>query len=191
MDWETQVAKWVYEKKVWRSNETALAAAVTAVPTTTAGITFWNGEPEGGKSLLFLAVYAIQGGTPGEINSWGMVHQLSDLATGTVDPSPGAILDTSDVVVSYKGNAGKYGGAVVVDIGETVLNDRWAPIGNSTNTVVISLTGTQTFFPLSPVIEAPPGAMYSLMGISAAVDVTLRMGAVWVELEQAELDALS
>ena len=55
MDWETQVLKWVNEGKVWRANETALAAVVTAVPTTTAGITFWNGQPRGGKYYLHLA----------------------------------------------------------------------------------------------------------------------------------------
>ncbi len=190
MDWKTQIAAWVAQGRVWRANETTLAAVVTAVPTTTAGISFFNGELEGGKSYLLLAAYAIQGGTPAALSSWGLVHQLSHLATGTVEPAAGALLVTSTVVAGLRGNQGVYGGAAVIDIGETVLDDRWAPIGNSEDTVVISLTGSQLYIPLMPPIEVPPGALYSLMGVGAAVDITLRMGAVWAELEQAELDAL-
>ena len=189
MDFDAHVARWTNEGKVWRVNETSLAAVVTAVPTTTAGISFWNGNLKGGKVIVALAVYAIQGGTPAALNSWGVVHQLSDLAQGTADPLPGAVLTPDVVVVNMKGNAGKYGGGLVIDIGETVLDDRWAPIGDSVNTVVISLTGTQIYTPLFPVIEIPPGAMYSLMGVGSATDVTLRIGIVFVELAVEEYEA--
>jgi len=191
MDWKTQVAAWVAQGKVWKANETTLAAVVTAVPTTTAGISLWNGdEAKLNRSYLVLAVYAIQGGTPAALSSWGLVHQLSDLATGTTQPAAGALLDTSTVVVGVRGSQGVYGGAAVIDIGETVLDDRWAPIGDSADTVVISLTGSQVYVPLYPPVEIPPGALYSLMGVGAAVDITLRKGIVWAELEQDELDAL-
>ena len=190
MDWDTQVARWINESKVWTVIESSLAAVVTAVPTVTAGISLFNGNPEGGKSFLVLALMAIQGGTPATLNSWGIVHNLSSLATGTAEPGAGALLDTDDVVINLKGGSGKYGGAAVVDIGETVINDRWTPIGDSVNTVVISLTGTQIHKTLKPVVEVPPNGLYSLMGVGSTNDLTVRKGFIWAELEQEELDNL-
>ncbi len=192
MDWNMQIARWVHEGKVWRVNATDLDPAVTAVPTVAGGTSLYNGEREGrkGKSYLLLAVYGIQGGSPGALSSWGLVDVLSSLAQGTTEPAAGALLDTDDVVKNLQGGVGKYGGAAVIDIAETVIDDRWAPIGNSIDTVVISLTGSQIYKALDVPVEIPPKAMYTLQGVASATDVTVRHGFVWVELTQAELDAI-
>ena len=185
MDWETRVAKWVNEGKVWRANETTLAASPIAVPTTTAPWALYNGEPKGGKAYVILGSYGIQGGTPAALNSWGLVDQVSDLATGTTEPA--ADLVTSAVAVNRKGNQGIYGGAAVISLALTVLDDRWAPVGGSTNTVVVSLTGTQLYVSLAPPVILPPGSIYSLASVASAVAVTVRLGNVWAEIEPAEL----
>ncbi len=188
MDWDTRVMKWVNEGKVWRADETTLRSSVLAVPTTTAGISLQNGEPTNGKHYVVLAIYGIQGGTPAALTSWGIVHQLSDLAVGTADVT--AELDTAVTVVNLKGNGGIYGGAARMDIDLVVLDDRWAPIGYSTNTAVISLTGSQIYEPLNPVQIIPPAAVHSLEAVASAVDATVRLGWVWAEIEPEELDSL-
>ncbi len=189
MDLLTRVMKWTSEGKVWRADETTLRASVTAVPTTTAGISIWNGEPNiGGKAYVFLVVYGIQGGTPAALNSWGIVHQVSDLAAGTTQPT--ADLASSTIVVGMGGNKGIYKGAAVFDVDLSVVDDRWAPIGYSTNTSIISLTGTQIYVPLMVPVIVPPGAVYSLEATAAAIDVLTRLGWIWAEVEQEELDGL-
>ena len=185
MDWKTRVAKWVHEGKVWRADATATAAGVKAVPTTTAAWMFYNGEPKGGDVYVMLATFGIQTVAGAALSSWGIVNQVSDLATGTTAPT--ADLVTSLVCVNMKGNQGVYGGSAVISLADTVVDDRWAPIGNSTNTAVQSLSGTQIYVPLWPPVLVPPGSIYSLTSIVASTDEDIRLGNVWAEVDPAEL----
>ena len=188
MDWDTRVMKWVNNKQVWRANETTLTAPLLVTPSTTAGTSLQNGEPTDGLYYVILAVFAQQGGTPSALNQFGIHYQISDLAIGTSGIA--ADLATEDVVVNLRGNAGRYGGAAVIENALTVLNDRWSPIGYSVNTRVDSLPGSQIYVPLSPVHMLPPGAVHSLEGVAAAVDATVKLGWVWAEVTPQELDSL-
>lgn len=188
MDWDTRVMKWVSNKQVWRANETSLRAPLLVTPTTVAGVSLQNGEPTNGLHYVILAIYAQQGGTPAALNSFGVHYQISDLAVGTAGLT--ADLATQDVVVGMLGNSGRYGGAAVIEVDAVVLDDRWAPIGYSVNTAVISLSGSQLYVPLDPVHILPPGAVHSLDGVASAVDATVKLGWVWAEVDPAELDSL-
>lgn len=188
MDWETRVMKWVNNKQVWRANETTLRTPLLVTPSTTAGVSLQNGEPTDGLHYVMLAIYAQQGGTPAALNSFGVHYQISDLAVGTAGIT--ADLATEDVVVNLQGNAGRYGGAAVIEVDLVVLNDRWSPIGYSVNTAVISLSGSQIYIPLDPIHILPPGAVHSLEGVASATDATVKLGWVWAEVTPEELDSL-
>ncbi len=188
MDLKTRIAKWVHNGQVWHARETTATALVIAVPTggtTTAAWALYNGEADAGKSYVVLAAFGIQHAAAAPLNSFGLVYQVSDLATTTAEPA--ADLVTLTVVQNMKGNAGTYGGAAVISLALTVQNDRWAPIGQSVNPILASLPGLQIYEDHVPPVVLPPGAIYSLEGVAAAVGVTARLGCVWAEVEASEL----
>ncbi len=185
MDWDTQVAKWTHEGKVWRANETALQAAVLAVPTTTAAWALYNGEPKGGKWYIVLASYAIQGANGATLSQWGLVHQVSDRAQGTAEPTDDLV--TAAVVVNQKGNQGVYNGAAVISLALAVLDDRWSPIGPTAAIVVASLSGSQLYVPHTPPSMIPPGSIHSLEMVASHTAITGRMGDLWAEVTEEEL----
>ncbi len=188
MDWKTRVTKWVHEGRVWRANESSGTAFVTAVPTTLAAWALFNGEPTEGKYYVVLSAYAIATLMPGALTQWGMVHQISNLATGTATPA--ADLVTSTVCVNLKGNEGVYGGRAIISLALAVLNDRWATIGANRNSVVNSLEGQQVYEAHTPPIILPPGSIYSLEGVASATGVQGSLGNVWAEVDAKEIREL-
>ena len=188
MDWEILQGHWVHEGKVWKALETNFTAMATAVPTTTAAFSLYNGEPAGGSWYVILAAYGIQGGTPGNRVQWGIVSQVSSLATGTAEPT--ADLDTVDVMAPLVGSGGKYGGAAVIDLGLTVVDDRWAPIGYSIDSARSGTAGTQIYTPIEPAVQLPPGSIYSLEAVASGSDSTVKLGCMWAEVDHDVLDEL-
>lgn len=185
MDWKTRVAKWVHEERVWRANESTGTASLTATPTTTAAWAIWNGEPTEGKYFVMLAAYAHVDSLPAALTQWGLHHQVSKLAIGTA--APAADLVTSTVVVNQKGNSGVYGGRAVISLALAVINDRWSPVGENSNSVVNSLEGQQVYQPLRPAVMLPPGGLYSLHSVASATTVDTVLGNVWAEVDAEEI----
>ncbi len=175
-----EYAELVNEGCVWTAEQATLVACAIAVPTTTAGISLYNNEPEGGKSYVILDIFGIQGGAPAALNSWGILHCIHADKPATL---PTADLATATYVKGMKPRQGSYGGAAILDLACSVTDDLWRPAGNSINTVVISLTGTQIYVLIDGKVVIPPGGMYSLRGIASAVDVTVRLGYTWAEVQ--------
>lgn len=96
-------------------------AALTAVPTTTAGHSLWNGEAQGGKS------YAI--------DSFGCVEIVTDATQQNslalfAMANKGLIAAPTDAALSVGSMSGKnYGGFAKTVAGATVVNDVWTPHG--------------------------------------------------------------
>jgi hypothetical protein len=102
----------------------AATAALTAVPTTTAGHSLWNGEPDNGKC------YAI--------DSFGAVEIVTDATQQNSIAlfalvNKGKIAAPTDAGLVYGSMSGRvYGGAAKTIAGATVVNDIWTPHGPST-----------------------------------------------------------
>jgi hypothetical protein len=108
----------------WQINSTTGQAALTALPTTVAGLTIYNGEPANGKC------YAI--------DSFGSAEEVIDATqtdnTGlfacinkrvSTAPSGGTVESTW---ISLSGKSA-YGGSAVARRGGTIVNDGWTPHG--------------------------------------------------------------
>jgi hypothetical protein len=99
---------------------------LTALPTTVAGLTIYNGEAAGGPSYIIDSVFAIEG-----VLDATQQNQLAIL--GMVNKTPAAIpTDTLAAVIrNLSGKAGVYPGAAKVAAGATVVDEGWMPLGNS------------------------------------------------------------
>lgn len=166
---------------VWTCGAATATAAVTNLPTTTAVISLYNNEPEGGKSYVVLAVFGFNAANAAALDGWAIVHCVND-AMPTTRP-------TADIAVAsikgLKARQGAYGGNAIVDLAATVTDDLWKPVSTSVNTAVNSATGTALYITnqqaILPVL--PPGGMYSLASTATSTSLTTRLGFVWAEIK--------
>ena len=168
------------EGKIWTAGEATAVAAVVALPTTTAGISLYNNEAEGGLSYVLIAAIATQVANAAAQASWHLAQCVGVLKPTT---RPTADIAAASIKSFGKSPSGAYGGNAIVDLGATVVDDLWKPIGPSVNTAVVSLSGTAVWVPLNGGVVIGPGGTYSLKGIASAVDITLRIGFVWAEVQ--------
>lgn len=161
----------------WQVIEATETAGVVALPTTTAGITLYNNYPDGGLSLVLISVFGFQLVNGAALNSWGLAHCIHAAKPGT--------LPTADITAfkNLKARQGAYGGSAIVDLGATVVDDEWAPIGGSVGTSVVSLPGTQIDVPMYGMVILPPGGEYSLEAIVSSVDLDIKLGMRWAEVQ--------
>lgn len=169
----------INEGVCWQAGAATATAAVTTMPTTTAVITLYNNESEGGKSFVLLSVFGIQEANGAALSSWGIAH--------CVHKDKPATLPTADIAVAsikgLKARQGSYGGNAIIDLAATVVDDLWKPIGPFAGTTVVSLSGTQIDVPLNGLVILPPGGEYSLASIASATSVTTRLGFRWAEVQ--------
>lgn len=173
------LATLVKEGVVWSAGEAAATAGVVALPTTTAGITLYNNEPQGGKHYILVAVFATQVANAAAQASWHLahcIHRLTPTTRPTADIAAASITNMLTPAPTYGGNA-------IIDLGATVVDDLWKNIGPSVNTAVVSLSGTAIYVPLYGTVVMGPGGEYSLESIVSAVDITTRMGFTWAEVQ--------
>lgn len=173
------LASLINEGVCWQAGAATAVAAVTTMPTTTAQITLYNNEPDGGKSYILLAVYGIQEANGAALSSWGIAHCVNAAKPATVPTAD--IASTS--FKNLKARAGAYGGNAIVDLAATVVDDLWKPVGPFAGTTVVSLSGTQIDVPLNGLVILPPGGEYSLASVASATSVTVRLGFRWAEVQ--------
>lgn len=169
----------VNEGVCWAAGEATAVAAAIALPTTTAQVTLYNNESEGGKSYIVLSVFGIQVADGAALNSWGIAHCIHIAKPGTLPSAD--IASTS--FKNLKARAGAYGGNAIIDLAATVVDDLWKPVGPSVGTTVVSLPGTQLDVPLNGLVILPPGGEYSLVAVASATGITTRLGFRWAEVQ--------
>lgn len=141
----------------------AAVALVTAVPTTTAGLSLWNGEPANGKSYV--------------IDSCGVMDVAVD-ATQTDQTAIVAMMNKTPVtaptdaaltIVSLNGRSAYGGKARTLSLG-SVTNDGWIPLGNSVAgaAAVAGSAWKVTDISVRGLYIVPPGGMFSIAGIKVA-----------------------
>lgn len=144
-------------------------AALTALPTTVAGISLQNGDPATGRC------YSID-----EFGSWEAVVDATQTdataifammtARGSAAPSAGTLLTSSTSVKSLSGRAA-YGGAAIVRAGATVINDGWFPHSTEGAQMAAAAAGANwkvNAIRCKGLYLVPPGGAFNVQAVKAA-----------------------
>lgn len=157
--------------ETYRCCATAAVASVVAVPTTTAQVTLWNGEPDGGKVYVLESAYtvAVAGAVAGSINIVGCVNV-------------GKKANPAGTLLTIRGTAGQqYLGRGVVALARTIVNDGWFPLMQG-QAHAASAIGAGAFADLRGQVVLPPGHTFSISVVTNAVGITVRSGLRWQEV---------
>lgn len=151
---------------------TAAVAGLVVRPTTTAAITFWNGESPGGKTLVmdrFFTHNLVSTTAQTFFGIWYCVHK--DMVRPTNDIT--TLRGTGDGV-------GPNANVVVVDVAATVIDDGWFPCGVAGEAEEVGvLPGSIAEWEVKERLTVPPGAGLSLQVVAGVVGDTFTTGAAW------------
>lgn len=140
-------------------------AALTAIPTTAAMISIFNGESLAG--IVPAASYAIDSVFTVEIvtdavqqdytSVWAMLNKASTVFTPVVDTLSASLRNLS-------GKGGAYGGAARIGVGAVVVDDGWLPLGNPSSfaTAFAGALWRVTDIPVKGLYHVRPGAQFNL-----------------------------
>ena len=151
--------------------QTTATAALVVRPSTTAGITIWNAENLGGKTLVMdrLFTFNLVTHTAQSFASlWYCVHLEMTKPTAEI------------VTLRGTGDGRTPDMSVVVDAGATVLDDGWFPVGipSEAEEVGVLPGGCISWDCLGRLI-VPPRHGISLNVVSGVVQDTFTSGASW------------
>ena len=157
----------------WSSMAVAAVAALVVRPSTTAAFEIWNGNAQGGKSLVIDDIFTfnlVSSAIQGTFSVWAQVNVIK------AAPAAGAN-------VTINGNTGKpYGGAVVCGLSTTVLANGWRPYGTSPAFGLGTATpGGCVVAPINGKLIVPPGCSLSLHTVAQTTAWTFQNGASWFE----------
>ena len=160
----------------WAAMAVLAVAGAVARPTTTAAFEVWNGNSQGGASLIIdrLFSHELVTSTTGLGGGAGIYAQVTTVKAA---PSAGA-----NVIV--RGNSGKaYGGSVVCGLGTTVIDSGWFPWGptvkkESAGAVV---PGGILWVDVGGRLIVPPGCSLCIHVVSGYAGDTFTSGAGWYE----------
>lgn len=147
-------------------------APVTALPTTTAQMTLWNGEQENGKIYVLDSVGVFVTVSAAAATAVGLCA-LMNIGKKTAPTS----------ALTPRGLAGQaYRGTGIVAVGATVTNDVWITMGSS-NVGPTSQIGQTLDWSLNGQYVVPPGHMFSLSAIAnTGTTITCRCFMRWHEV---------
>lgn len=150
----------------WQINATTGQAALTALPTTVAGLTLTNNEKANGKSYAidsFGSAEEVVDASQTDVTAlFAMINKLASVA-----PSGGSV-ETTWISLSGRSN---YGGSGAVKRGATVANDGWTPHNTSGAQMAAAAAGAN--FKVNEALVrgmylVPPGGSFSVQAVKAA-----------------------
>ncbi len=156
----------------------AVATIATAVPTTTAAHTLWNGEAAGGKSYVLESVTWLSITSAAAASGFGLVGCLNVLPL-TAQPSTA---DTLTKVTSMNGKV--YGGRAKSSKTVTVVDDGWWPLPITTTFTLGTGTVSGSLIMHAPIdggVIIPPGCVFGASALSVGTTATGNMFFVWRE----------
>jgi hypothetical protein len=140
----------------------AAVSALQAIPTVTAPVTFWNGEPAGGKSYIIDSINCTCTTTVGAATMLSMVGMIP-IATSATAPA------TADTVVANSTTGRAYAGKGVMSHTVTVVDNGWFSIGGTNNAAALTATvGLQIEVAVYGAIILAPGYLLALAPLAAA-----------------------
>lgn len=160
--------------KAWTAI-TALRTPLNAVPTTTAPLSIWNGEAQGGLCYVIDSIFLFNGVTQALASSFSLQVMMN---VGAVAQPGGG------VAITPKGTTGlAYAGTGVVQAGATVTNDVWFPFGTALVDVNSADTNIVLDVPVNGLYVVPPGGCFSVAALvaTAPVATSMQVGIRWRE----------
>ena len=162
---------------------TTAVAAVVALPTTAVNCAFYNTDPDGGRSIIVDAIFALNiayGGT--NLGQCGMIYVLGQtriaVATmadaGLIPQKANGLGPTTDTCIRMSIAAETLDAVTGVEVG-------WMPIGNGARTGVVTTPGMVLWEEVDGRIILPPGRFMGLHVMASEVDPTFVMGMMWHE----------
>lgn len=148
-------------------------APVVALPTTTAQVSLWNGEPANGKSYIIDSVFLTGVVSAAAATGMGLVAMINKSAK---------TLPSGSVLTPFGLAGHNYQGRGSVVLAATVTDDGWHPLGNS---VVgpASQIGLNADIPVKGLYVIPPGGLFSIAALAnTASTVTTKIGIRWHEV---------
>lgn len=159
----------------------ASAAACLATgtrPTTAALGTLWNGEDGGGKCYVISRVFAQQVGSDETSRNRFGIYVCNH---GTLAGATAPVADIT-AIRSLRGDSG-YSGNARFDVGATVVDEGWFPIGNSETAEERQTTGgSQISIPVKGMYVVQPQHAFSIHCTSNDTNITVRVGVTWFEV---------
>ncbi len=158
---------------------TTATASVVALPTTTAGIAFFNGASDGGKSAIIDAIYAVLIVGHATLGQHGLIYVVGQTRVAaiasvfTVRKNNGYGAGASNVMVAATG------GAVLDAVTGVAVG--WTPAGPTVNSSVVSLPGAVLWADIDGKIIVPPGRQFGINVMSSNTENTWNIGCIWHE----------
>lgn len=178
-------AQLVAEGRVWRVQDAAAVASVVALPTTTSLLTLANNEGDDGLWYVVLAAYGHNAANAAAIDSFGLVGCISQIpaTTGGVNPTPVQDIAKTSIKSMLGVRGGGYNGRAVIDGGNTITDDLWFPLGQSSgSTGVASAAGASVFNWLHGLVILPPKAQLATATVATSTSNTVIKGLIWAEV---------
>jgi hypothetical protein len=156
---------------------TAAVAAVTAIPTTTASATLWNGEQPGGKVYIIDAINVTCTSSNGAASMFSIVAMVP-IATSATVPA------TSDTVVANSLSGRTYAGKGQCSHAVTVVDNGWFSIGNTFNTGALTATvGAQVEIPVNGSIVLAPQYLLALACVAQSGTANVKFSIRYFEVQ--------
>lgn len=150
--------------------QTASTNSVTALPTTAAQLSVWNGEPDDG------AIYVID--VCGASFVSGNISSAVSLAYCM---NVGKKAKPSATPLTIRGTLGQvYQGRGVAVPAQTITDDGWFPLGNSTSEGIGTLVGHTITVNVLGAVIVPPGHMFSIALLTNAGRAAIR----WIRWQE-------
>jgi hypothetical protein len=157
-------------------------ACVTAMPTTAAAHTLWNGESPGGKSYVIDRITWICATSAAAASSFAMVAVVNKASTATVPA-------TADTVAQTVYSTGKgYAGKAKVSHTVTVVDDIWFPLGQTFTTALTATVGSSLDASVNGMIVLAPGYV---LGVSVIAVNTTAKGTLAFWFHEAQLGTVT
>jgi len=161
----------------WQKLSDAVAC-VTAVPTTTAAHTLWNGEPAGGKSYVIQGLSWMCTTSAAAATKFGAVVQIDNSLYAAVP----ATADTAVAINSLNGK-GAYSGRARSSHTVTVVDKGWMPLGGSIETALTATVGAALDIPINGGIILPPQMLLCVSVVAVNTTALGQLSFRWTELQ--------
>lgn len=163
----------------WVANAIATpVAAVTAIPTTAACLSIYNGEADGGRSYVINYVWSfVVAVTAITQFHWGMIGCLGQVREAI--PTAGAPV-IKNAAGTFKNDTLCRPVIAALPAG-TGLAANWFPIGDTCYSSVVTLPGMSQWIPIDGRIIVPPGRYFAVHTLGSLTTFTVIMGIGWTE----------
>lgn len=146
----------------WQVMTSSAQAPPTALPTTTAGLVLWNGEPAGGKTYVIDSV---------AVTEIVVDATQSNMTAVFVMLGKAPVTTPTDAALAIRSLNGRtYGGRARTVAAGTVVNDGWFPIGTSAPAAPVAAGSAwkQVDIPLNGMFLIVPGGSFNLSAVKVA-----------------------